>query len=100
MCRDCKALGIKDACPLVVNSGASVVDFDNIIEEREADTSDEIWTPAEEDSEKYDAELMKRYQEQYEVVYRAPKKNILQEIFKKEIFHQNPMITSWSHIRN
>lgn len=83
MYRDCKALGIKDARPLVVNSGASVVDFDNVIEEKEPDTSDEIWSPAEEDSEKFEAELMKRYQNQYEVVFRTPKKNILQEIFKK-----------------
>ncbi len=83
MYRDCKALGIKDARPLVVNSGASVVDFDNVIEEQEPDTSDEIWSPAEDDSEKFEAELMKRYQDQYEVVFRAPKKNILQEIFKK-----------------
>ena len=42
MYRDCKALGIKDARPLVVNSGASVVDFDNVIEEKEPDTHDEI----------------------------------------------------------
>ncbi len=83
MYRDCKALGIKDARPLVVNSGASVVDFDNVIEEKEPDTSDEIWSPAEDDSEKFEAELMKRYQNQYEVVFRAPQKNILQEIFKK-----------------
>ncbi|HAY18926.1 MAG TPA: hypothetical protein DCY24_07030 [Rikenellaceae bacterium] len=83
MYRDCKALGIKDARPLVVNSGASVVDFDNIIKEKEPDTYDEIWSPAEDDSEKFEAELMKRYQNQYEVVFRAPKKTILQEIFKK-----------------
>lgn len=83
MYRDCKALGIKDARPLVVNSGASVVDFDNAIEEKEPDTSDEIWSPAEDDSEKFEVELMKRYQNQYEVVFKAPKKNILQEIFKK-----------------
>lgn len=82
MYRDCKALGIKDVHPLVVNSGASVVDFDNVMEEQEPDTSDEIWSPAEEDSEKFEAELMRRYQNQYEVVFRAPKKNILQKIFK------------------
>lgn len=83
MYRDCKALGIKDARPLVVNSGASVVDFDNVIKEQKPDTSDEIWSPDEEDSEKFEAELMKRYQEQYEVIFRAPKKNILLEIFNK-----------------
>ena len=83
MYRDCKALGIKDARPLVVNSDASVVDFDNVIKEQKPDTSDEIWSPDEEDSEKFEAELMKRYQEQYEVIFRAPKKNILLEIFNK-----------------
>ncbi|MBO4333374.1 MAG: strawberry notch family protein [Paludibacteraceae bacterium] len=84
MYRDCKALGIKDARPLVVNSGASVVDFDNIIEEKETETPDEIWSPMSEDEEdeKIDAELMQLYQKQYEVVYKAPKKNILQGLFE------------------
>lgn len=42
---DCKALGIKDAEPLVVNAGASVVDFDHIIESKETTLEDEIWSP-------------------------------------------------------
>ncbi len=84
MYRDCKALGIKDARPLVVNAGASVVDFDSIIETKETDTADEIWSPVAEDEEdtKQDAELMKLYQKQYEVVYKAPQKKILQKIFE------------------
>lgn len=82
MYRDCKALGIKDARPLVVNAGVSVVDFDNIIDNRETSTSDEIWSPIdeEEDNIESEPELMQLYQNQYEIVYKAPKKKILQEI--------------------
>lgn len=84
MYRDCKALGIKDARPLVVNEKASVVDFDSIIEEPTVtDSPDEIWSPIDEDDDptKYDADIMQLYQKQYEVVYKAPKKKILQCIF-------------------
>lgn len=82
--RDCKALGIKDARPLVVNAGASVVDFDHIIEEKEKGAPDEIWSPMSEEEEdaKFEAELMQLYQKQYEVVYKAPKKNVLQGLFE------------------
>ena len=85
MYRDCKALGIKDARPLVVNAGVSVVDFDHVVEEDETEAPDEIWSPAndEEDNEKLEADRMALYQKQYEVVYRAPKKPALQEIFSK-----------------
>lgn len=84
MYRDCKALGIKDARPLVVNAGASVVDFDHIIEEKEKGAPDEIWSPMSEEEEdaKFEAELMQLYQKQYEVVYKAPKKIILQGLFE------------------
>jgi len=84
MYRDCKALGVKDARPLVVNSGVSVVDFDNVIEEKITDMPDEIWSPSdeEEDGAKCDDALMKLYQKQYEVVYKSPNKQILQEIFE------------------
>lgn len=33
MYRDCKALGIKDARPIILNSKVSVVDFDKLVEE-------------------------------------------------------------------
>ena len=81
MYRDCKALGIKDARPLVVNSGASVVDFDNIIEDKNEDAPDEIWSPTDEEDVMPEEELMQLYQKQYEVVYRSPKKKVLQDIF-------------------
>lgn len=62
MYRDCKALGIKEARPLVVNAGVSVVDFDHVVEQKATCTSDEIWSPAdEEDNEKYEAERMALY---------------------------------------
>ena len=84
MYRDCKALGIKDARPLVVNSGVSVVDFDHVVEEKEIDSPDEIWSPVDEDDEdKHESERMALYQEHYEVVYKSPKKTVLQEIFHK-----------------
>ena len=51
MYRDCKALGIKDARPLVVNAGASVVDFDHIIEENRKEVPDEIWSPMSEEED-------------------------------------------------
>lgn len=83
MYRDCKALGIKDARPLVVNAGASVVDFDNVLEKKETFDEDEIWSPMNEDDEnaESESELMQMYQNQYEVVYKAPKKTVLQGIF-------------------
>lgn len=81
MYRDCKALGIKDARPLVVNEGATVVDFDHLLEENEKE--DEIWSPTdEEDDAKLDAQIMDFYQKQYEVVYRSPKKKVLQQFFQ------------------
>lgn len=80
MYRDCKALGIKDARPLVVNAGASVVDFDHILEQKSKDnTPDEIWSPDdEEDYEKREAERMVLYQKQYEVVYKVGRSKLLQ----------------------
>ena len=59
MYRDCKALGIKDARPLVVNSGASVVDFDNIIEDKNEEAPDEIWSPTDEEDVIPEEELMR-----------------------------------------
>lgn len=80
--RDCKALGIKDARPLIVNTGVSVVDFDHIIEEKDTDNlDDEIWSPTDDEEVRHDAELMQLYQKQYKVVYQSPKKRVLQTIF-------------------
>lgn len=81
MYRDCKALGIKDARPLIVNAGVSVVDFDQEEEVESPDWCDDIWSPSEEGSEaEQEAQMMRLYQKQYKTVYEAPKKKVLQEI--------------------
>jgi len=84
MYRDCKALGIKDARPLVVNNGVSVVDFDHVVKDVADEKEDELWSPTDDEDEEHDkrdAEIMELYQKQYEVVYKAPPKKILQKIF-------------------
>ena len=88
MYRDCKALGIKDARPLVVNAGVSVFDFDKVVESAdEEDLPEDIWTPAsdaeEEDIAKHDADIQSLYQKRYEVVYKAPKKKVMDEIYSE-----------------
>lgn len=79
MYRDCKALGIKDARPLILNQRASIVDFDKPIDTDSVST-DEIWSPNEEAD---DDELMGLYAQQYEEVYKSPKK-AEQEILYRE----------------
>lgn len=84
MYRDCKALGIKDARPLVVNNGVSVVDFDHVVKDVADEKEDELWSPTDDEDEEYDkrdAEIMELYQKQYEIVYKAPTKKNLQQIF-------------------
>lgn len=86
MYRDCKALGIKDARPLVVNAGVSVVDFDVVVEDKGTEDVDEIWSPESDEGcegTEQEAERMNLYQKQYQVVYKAPKKNVLQKIFER-----------------
>ncbi|MCM1141450.1 MAG: strawberry notch family protein, partial [Muribaculum sp.] len=79
MYRDCKALGIKDARPLILNQKVSVVDFDKIIEDGEAPQTDEIWSPEEDDDDcEREAEL---YQHHYEEVYKSPKKKELELMY-------------------
>ena len=81
MYRDCKALGIGDARPLVVNRGVSVVDFDSIVEPDPCDGGgDDVWTASpqddegEVDDEKSAATMLSMYKRQYREVYRAPSK--------------------------
>lgn len=85
MYRDCKALGIQEARPLIVNSGVSVVDFDKAVEtEPTVDDPDEIWSPSmDEDENIDDSEQMAIYQKQYEVVYRSLKKKEMELIYRK-----------------
>ena len=79
MYRDCKALGMKDARPLILNQKVSVVDFDKIIEPEDNPSTDEIWTPDEDDED--GQEVMGIYQHQYEEVYKSPKKSELELMY-------------------
>ncbi|MDE6568813.1 MAG: strawberry notch family protein [Lachnospiraceae bacterium] len=80
MYRDCKALGIKDARPLILNSNVSVVDFDKPVEEDHTPTDDEIWSPVDEDSD--EEEIAGIYVMQYEEVYKSPKKSQLECMYE------------------
>lgn len=78
MYRDCKALGIKDARPLIVNTRVSVVDFEKPIEDKYETPSDVIWTPEEDSDEEEIAGLYVRH---YEEVYKSPKKSELELMY-------------------
>lgn len=78
MYRDCKALGIKDARPLIVNTRVSIVDFDKPIENKDEIPSDEIWTPEEDSDEE---EIAGLYVKHYEEVYKSPKKTELELMY-------------------
>ena len=80
MYRDCKALGINQARPLILNTKVSIVDFDHPIEEEEVKIEDEIWT-AEEDSD--EEEIAELYTQHYEEVYKSPKKSELETMYKE-----------------
>lgn len=80
MYRDCKALGIKDARPLIVNPRVSIVDFDKPIEDKSSPLTDEIWSLDEDDDEE---EVVRLYSKHYEEVYKSPKKKELELIYQK-----------------
>ena len=86
MYRDCKALGINRARPLILNSKVSIVDFDNPIEEKEEKIEDEIWT-AEGDSD--EQEIAELYTQLYEEVYKSPKKSELELMYKEGDIPEN-----------
>ncbi|MDE6339212.1 MAG: strawberry notch C-terminal domain-containing protein, partial [Muribaculaceae bacterium] len=86
MYRDCKALGIKDARPLILNHKVSIVDFDKPVEDESAPAVDEIWTP-EEDSDEED--LVGLYVQQYEEVYKSPKKAELELMYRNGDIPEN-----------
>lgn len=81
MYRDCKALGLKDARPLVLNSKVSVVDFDRPIDEEKPSPDDEIWSPVDTDSDEED--IAGVFTQHYEEVYKSPKKSQLDAIYEK-----------------
>lgn len=80
MYRDCKTLGIAEARPLVVNAGASVVDFDRIIDR---DSDDENWSPVDEDDQIVEKDLMGVYRTQYEEAYTSPKRTELAKMYEE-----------------
>lgn len=79
MYRDCKALGIKDARPLIVNTSVSIVDFDKPIEDKSAPLTDEIWSPEDDEEDDEDVGL---YAKHYEEIYKSPKKKELDLIYR------------------
>lgn len=78
--RDCKALGIKDARPLIMNLHASIVDFDKPANDIEPIPTDEIWSPDEEFKEE---EVMELYTQQYEEIYKSLKKSELEMLYRR-----------------
>ena len=84
MYRDCKALGIMNARPLILNQKVSVVDFDKIIEDEDEPLTDEIWSPNEDDDDDDDGEAEAGlYQQHYEEVYKSPKKAELELMYRR-----------------
>lgn len=81
MYRDCKALGISDATPLIINKGVTVVDFDKVVDEN-VDVPlgcDVVLDPEEDDFD--DSNLMNLYQKRYEVVYKSPQKKEMDQYY-------------------
>lgn len=81
MYRDCKALGIKHARPLIINPRVSIVDFDKPIDAQNLPLTDEIWSPeGADDDEEAMAGL---YSKQYEEVYKSPKRKELELMYQR-----------------
>lgn len=86
MYRDCKALGIKDARPLILNNRVAIVDFDKPLEDEDVPLTDEIWTP---DGDTDEEEVMGVYMQHYEEVYQSPKKTELELMYRKGDIPEN-----------
>lgn len=86
MYRDCKALGIKDARPLILNHRVSIVDFDKPVDEGGVPLTDEIWTPEDDSDEE---EVMGLYMQYYEEVYKSPKKAELELMYHQGNIPEN-----------
>lgn len=81
MYRDCKAVGIEKARPLILNQRVAIVDFDKPLEDEANSDTDEIWMPGENNDD--DEELTGIYSRHYEEVYRSPKKSELDLLYRK-----------------
>ncbi len=86
MYRDCKALGLADARPLILNQKVAVVDFDHPIENVPETPTDEIWSPDDDADGQAAAGL---YARQYEEVYRSPKKAQLELMYQSGDIPEN-----------
>ena len=86
MYRDCKALGLADARPLVLNQKVAVVDFDHPIETASETPTDEIWSPEDDADGQATAGL---YARQYDKVYRSPKKAELELMYQASDIPEN-----------
>ncbi|MCH5347361.1 MAG: strawberry notch family protein [Muribaculaceae bacterium] len=80
MYRDCKALGIHEARPLILNKKVSIVDFDKPVDEEPAPSVDEIWSPSEDVEDEED--IAGLYTKHYEEVYKSPKKAELELMYR------------------
>lgn len=79
MYRDCKALGIPHARPLIVNSNVSIVDFDKPMVDIKMAKTDEVWTSLDDDTD--DEDIAAMYSHHYEQVYKSPKKKELEAMY-------------------
>lgn len=80
MYRDCKALGIQEARPLILNQKVSIVDFDHPLEEAETTPEDEIWNPSDDEDGALEQGI---YAKRYEEVYVSPRKSELELMYKE-----------------
>lgn len=80
MYRDCKALGIADARPLIVNSKVAIVDFDRPISSTKISQADEVWSSDEDDSD--DEDIASLFSLHYDQVYKSPKKKEMDAIYE------------------
>lgn len=80
--RDCKALGIQNARPLILNQRVSIVDFDKPLDDDSISPVDEIWSPDSESDDDDEEDLAGIYTRQYVEVYKSPKKRELELMYQ------------------
>lgn len=81
MYRDCKALGIAQEVPMVLNKNVSVVDFDQLAASAVRDGEDENWNIEDDETDASEADAMALYRRQYKEVYCSPKKKELDAMY-------------------
>lgn len=78
MYRDCKAVGIPNARPLIVNPRVAIVDFDMPVYDDMSAKADEVWS-SEEDSD--DEDVAEIYSVHYQEVYKSPKRAAMNKMY-------------------